>query len=562
MGARAVAVGRDFFSGYAGLGLYYAWVFISFNSSRVMGIDGRELSVMHVLSAVSAMAVFLGVIAGFRWLVQWSFRRAVLLLVVAGMVGAVGTLLFSWPPLASSVGCGELGAFMTGLGCSPVVLAWGAVYRRLEPRLMVLFTLLSFAEAALLYGLAEWAGQVGGSVMVSIMPLASALTVIGSVQRDFCGSDTRASHNMLRTFLVSEGEGRPSVGAVLPWHVFAGLAAALFSYGGLRVYLGDMAAGVFANGALMVLPMLLAVIVFCVYSVIASRTALNLGVLYRMTITIWTLAFMLLMLLEQGQDDIAFFAASLSSVLFEILTWAFLVETARAAHVSALPVFAAGRFAVHFGIIAGEVTAFFLAENVIGFAAIAVCALVVSAGFMFKDHDTTFTFEGSATNGPLRGGGPSEGFELVPDALTERARSGNSEWVAAALTKESERTASFETASVAGGRASGPEYKPEPSAVAEASVGSPFAYDESSAVSLVAAPDDLRQRIDALARRCHLSPREREVFALWVTGRGAKYIQERLVISPATVKTHLRHIYEKCGVHSRAELMKRLEEIQ
>jgi len=52
------------------------------------------------------------------------------------------------------------------------------------------------------------------------------------------------------------------------------------------------------------------------------------------------------------------------------------------------------------------------------------------------------------------------------------------------------------------------------------------------------------------------------VFALWVTGRGAKYIQERLVISPATVKTHLRHIYEKCGVHSRAELMKRLEEIQ
>ena len=46
---------------------------------------------------------------------------------------------------------------------------------------------------------------------------------------------------------------------------------------------------------------------------------------------------------------------------------------------------------VHFGIIAGEVTAFFLAENVIGFAAIAVCALVVSAGFMFKDHDTTFT---------------------------------------------------------------------------------------------------------------------------------------------------------------------------
>ena len=63
-----------------------------------------------------------------------------------------------------------------------------------------------------------------------------------------------------------------------------------------------------------------------------------------------------------------------------------------------------------------------------------------------------------------------------------------------------------------------------------------------------------------LAKAYQLSPREKEVFALWVTGHGSKYIQEKFVISPATVKTHVRHIYEKCDVHNRAELMRKLEE--
>ena len=62
------------------------------------------------------------------------------------------------------------------------------------------------------------------------------------------------------------------------------------------------------------------------------------------------------------------------------------------------------------------------------------------------------------------------------------------------------------------------------------------------------------------AKAYQLSPREKEVFALWVTGHGSKYIQEKFVISPATVKTHVRHIYEKCDVHNRAELMRKLEE--
>ncbi len=82
-----------------------------------------------------------------------------------------------------------------------------------------------------------------------------------------------------------------------------------------------------------------------------------------------------------------------------------------------------------------------------------------------------------------------------------------------------------------------------------------------------AAPDDgdpapaagLDARINELAAAYLLSARETEVFRLWATGHTLKYIQERLYLSPSTVKTHVRHIYDKTGKHSRAEIVELLD---
>jgi two-component system, NarL family, nitrate/nitrite response regulator NarL len=59
-------------------------------------------------------------------------------------------------------------------------------------------------------------------------------------------------------------------------------------------------------------------------------------------------------------------------------------------------------------------------------------------------------------------------------------------------------------------------------------------------------------RSHALPSRPTLSPREHEVLGYIAQGLSAPAIAERLHVSPATVKTHLKTLYEKLGVSDRA----------
>jgi DNA-binding NarL/FixJ family response regulator len=58
-----------------------------------------------------------------------------------------------------------------------------------------------------------------------------------------------------------------------------------------------------------------------------------------------------------------------------------------------------------------------------------------------------------------------------------------------------------------------------------------------------------------------LSPREREVLELLARGYFYKEITEALHISMSTVNTHVRRIYEKLHVHSRAQAVAKLADI-
>jgi DNA-binding NarL/FixJ family response regulator len=62
-------------------------------------------------------------------------------------------------------------------------------------------------------------------------------------------------------------------------------------------------------------------------------------------------------------------------------------------------------------------------------------------------------------------------------------------------------------------------------------------------------PDAARRDLDAL------TDREREITALVATGLSNDEIATRLVLSPATVKTHVNHAMSKVGARDRAQLV-------
>lgn len=88
-----------------------------------------------------------------------------------------------------------------------------------------------------------------------------------------------------------------------------------------------------------------------------------------------------------------------------------------------------------------------------------------------------------------------------------------------------------------------------------------YVFTEHDLRNFVAAPvreSALGPKNDAcgqLALLHGLSERESEVLELLAKGRSVPYIAEALVISKGTVKTHVRHIYEKIGVHDKQELI-------
>jgi len=61
---------------------------------------------------------------------------------------------------------------------------------------------------------------------------------------------------------------------------------------------------------------------------------------------------------------------------------------------------------------------------------------------------------------------------------------------------------------------------------------------------------------DPAADELPITPRERDVLALIVEGLIEEAIADRLCISPHTVRGHVKNLYEKLQVHSRAEVVR------
>ncbi len=70
----------------------------------------------------------------------------------------------------------------------------------------------------------------------------------------------------------------------------------------------------------------------------------------------------------------------------------------------------------------------------------------------------------------------------------------------------------------------------------------------------------LAKACDDTAEEFAFSPREREVLELLVRGFTVENMAEKLVISPHTVRAHIRHVYDKSQMHKKSDLIRYVNE--
>jgi DNA-binding CsgD family transcriptional regulator len=70
----------------------------------------------------------------------------------------------------------------------------------------------------------------------------------------------------------------------------------------------------------------------------------------------------------------------------------------------------------------------------------------------------------------------------------------------------------------------------------------------------LAATGETHRRRDDAARIDDLTPQELQVALLLTSGRTTRETAAALFLSPKTVEYHLRHVYQRLGIHSREEL--------
>ncbi len=89
-----------------------------------------------------------------------------------------------------------------------------------------------------------------------------------------------------------------------------------------------------------------------------------------------------------------------------------------------------------------------------------------------------------------------------------------------------------------------------------------FTERDFRALSLEVRKTDTFEEVCArLAKTAGLSSREAEILPFALRGRTGERIASEFYISKSTVDTHLRRIYQKCGVHSRQELIDLVEKV-
>ena len=539
-GARRVGWGRAVF----GSACLWAWGFLAYLSpvlipaERPVGGVGIEVGFFVSQGAVVVAAVAIVLALRKR---SVAVGRGVLL-VCASLLALASALLpltvaidAPWP----LVGCGAIcGVAGTLLGC-----AWGARYS-LESRDVSAVVMVSFLVAygiyfAILLLYVATPFVVAAQVVVVFLPLASwGLWFWDASARSGLAPEVFPSSALSTDIAGSPGSSGKAPGEVtagsrelhaLPWRSLGVIAVAAL----VGNVMASVIMGTSYEGADSLYPggiaLCACIATMALVPLTAERTAFSVAQLYRITVTFSVVGLVAILVLGAAAVPVGGALVQGCTLFFQPLVYVVVTRSTRLQGLSPLVAFGVGQALISAVVLAGNLVGklLFQMAGEPPLLLSAVCgAGVLALFFMVVARAAQVGEEGNEE----KDGGTEEmeaetrGADRVKAAAAGRGSSG-----VAAGERLFEDGGTTEAATL-------------PNGDCAAGVG---AQGEDSAA--------------VFARAVGLTARETEILSLLVRGRTLPYIANELFVTTGTVKTHVRHIYEKALVNNRQELLDKVE---
>ena len=539
-GARRVGWGRAVF----GSACLWAWGFLAYLSpvlipaERPVGGVGIEVGFFVSQGAVVVAAVAIVLALRKR---SVAVGRGVLL-VCASLLALASALLpltvaidAPWP----LVGCGAIcGVAGTLLGC-----AWGARYS-LESRDVSAVVMVSFLVAygiyfAILLLYVATPFVVAAQVVVVFLPLASwGLWFWDASARSGLAPEVFPSSALSTDIAGSPGSSGKAPGEVtagsrelhaLPWRSLGVIAVAAL----VGNVMASVIMGTSYEGADSLYPggiaLCACIATMALVPLTAERTAFSVAQLYRITVTFSVVGLVAILVLGAAAVPVGGALVQGCTLFFQPLVYVVVTRSTRLQGLSPLVAFGVGQALISAVVLAGNLVGklLFQMAGETPLLLSAVCgAGVLALFFMVVARAAQVGEEGNEE----KDGGTEEmeaetrGADRVKAAAAGRGSSG-----VAAGERLFEDGGTTEAATL-------------PNGDCAAGVG---AQGEDSAA--------------VFARAVGLPARETEILSLLVRGRTLPYIANELFVTTGTVKTHVRHIYEKSLVNNRQELLDKVE---
>lgn len=539
-GARRVGWSRAVF----GSACLWAWGFLAYLSpvlipaERPVGGVGIEVGFFVSQGAVVVAAVAIVLALRKR---SVAVGRGVLL-ACASLLALASALLpltvaidAPWP----LVGCGAIcGVAGTLLGC-----AWGARYS-LESRDVSAVVMVSFLVAygiyfAILSLYVATPFVVAAQVVVVFLPLASwGLWFWDASARSGLAPEVFPSSALSTDIAGSPGSSGKAPGEVtagsrelhaLPWRSLGVIAVAAL----VGNVMASVIMGTSYEGADSLYPggiaLCACIATMALVPLTAERTAFSVAQLYRITVTFSVVGLVAILVLGAAAVPVGGALVQGCTLFFQPLVYVVVTRSTRLQGLSPLVAFGVGQALISAVVLAGNLVGklLFQMAGETPLLLSAVCgAGVLALFFMVVARAAQVGEEGNEE----KDGGTEEmeaetrGADRVKAAAAGRGSSG-----VAAGERLFEDGGTTEAATL-------------PNGDCAAGVG---AQGEDSAA--------------VFARAVGLTARETEILSLLARGRTLPYIANELFVTTGTVKTHVRHIYEKALVNNRQELLDKVE---